>query len=136
MIRILLSALLSAVMLSSCAKPVELASNFEKMSGHFVNAMRWQDFQGAAKFLVEDQREAFLQQFPRSKDLHVVDARFERIARNEEAGEAETVLFIEYYLLPSVTITEWSWTQQWQRMDGSFTQEDIWLIQTSPPVFP
>lgn len=136
MIRIILSALLFAVLLSACSKPVELSSNFNKMSSHFVKAMRWQDFQGAAKFLVEDQREAFLQQFPRNKDLHMVDARFERIARNEETGEAETILFVEYYLLPSATITEWRWTQQWQRMDGSFAQEDLWLIQTPPPSFP
>lgn len=136
MIRILLSILLLSVLLSACAKPVELGSSFGKMSNHFVESVRWQDFQGASKFMVEDERDAFLQQFPRNKDLHMVDVRFEQVALNEEAGEAETVLFLEYYLLPSVTVKEWRWTQQWQRTDGTFPQEAFWMIQAPPPTFP
>jgi hypothetical protein len=113
-----------------------LGPGFDTLSGYFVQAVRWQDFQGASQFLVEDEREEFLEQFPRNKDLHMIDVRFERIELDEDVGEAETVLFVEYYMLPSPTVKEWRWTQQWQRLDSKYPEEDIWLIQAPPPVFP
>jgi len=136
MMRIVMAGLMLILLLGACTKIAEQSSDFGKISNHFVESVRWKDFQGAAKFLEEDQREAFLQQFPRNKDLHMVDARFEQVEVNEETGEAETVLFVEYYMLPSVTIKEWRWTQQWQRLSGKFPQEGFWLIQDAPPDFP
>ena len=113
-----------------------MGPGFNELSAHFVQAMRWKDFTGASKFVVEGERDAFLEQFPRNKDLHMVDARYERIALNEEAGEAESILNIEYYLLPSPTIREWRWTQQWSRIDGEFPTGSFWQIQSPPPEFP
>jgi len=136
MIRILLSLLMLLPFLCSCARTVDMGPGFSELSAHFVQAVRWQDFPGASKFITEDKRDAFLEQFPRNKDLHMVDARYERVALDEDAGAAETILYIEYYLLPSPTIKEWRWTQQWRRIDGKFPSGSLWLIQSSPPAFP
>lgn len=134
--RVLLLLLLLPVLVCACANSIELGPDFREMSEHFVKSVRWQDFQGASKFVVEDQRDAFLGQFHRNKDLHMVDVRFERVALDEEGGEAETLLFVEYYLLPSPAVREWRWNQQWRRLDGEFPNGDLWQIQTPPPAFP
>jgi hypothetical protein len=136
MTKLLLLLLLLAPLVCACARPAALGPGFAELSGHFAQAVRWQDFQGAAKFVAEDQRETFLEQFPRNKDLHMVDVRYERIALDEAGGAAETVLFVEYYLLPSPALREWRWTQQWRRLDGEFPKGAPWQIQASPPAFP
>lgn len=137
MIRILLSVLLLLILMSGCSKPpVDLGPDFKKFSKDFVRSFRWGDFNGASKFLVEEERDAFLNQFPRNKDLHIIDMYYEKVDLNEDLGEAETVLFFEFYMLPSNTVEEWRWTQQWQRIEGEFPGGGIWLIQTPPPDFP
>lgn len=117
MIRTILFCALLPLLLSAClsAADFDTAPDFEEVSKLFVQAVRWQDFQGASKLITEDERDAFLEEFHRNKDLHMVDVQFERVDVDEEAGEAETVLLIEYYLLPSPTVKEWRWTQQWLR---------------------
>ena len=136
MTRIFLLLLALSILMCACTKPVELGPGFSELSGHFVQSVRWQDFQGASKFVSEDQRDAFLEQFPRNKDLHMVDVRFERVALDEGEGEAETILYVEYYMLPSPEVREWRWTQQWQRLGGEFPNAGLWQIQTPPPTFP
>ena len=56
MIRVLLMFLLLAGLLSGCATPAALAPGFETWSDKFLQAMRWQDFPGAARFLKIDLR--------------------------------------------------------------------------------
>lgn len=137
MVRNILSMLLSLALLAGCASPVEMGQGFEKISAHFAEAVRWKDFQGASRFLDADAQTAFLEEFsPHGKDLQMVDTRFERIEMDAEAGTGETVLIVEYYLLPSVTVKEWRWTQQWRRLDGDFPSNGLWQIQTPPPTFP
>lgn len=136
MIRILCLVLLFPILLCSCVPPVDLGPDFDELSSYFIQSVRWQDFQGASKFLSEDERDAFLKQFPRNKDLHMVDVIFERIDLDEELGEAETVMFVEYYMLPSATVKEWRWTQQWRRLEGEFPKGGLWQIESPPPAFP
>lgn len=136
MIRKFLSILLFLALVSGCASPVDMGPGFEKVSGHFAEAVRWKDFQGASRFLVADARDTFLAEFPRDKDLHMVDTRFERMSMDAETGFAEAVLVVEYYMLPSPTIKEWRWTQQWRRADADFPTGGLWQIQSPPPVFP
>lgn len=136
MIRAFLTTLLFAVLLCSCAKSIDMGPGFKELSTHFAQAVRWQDFPGAAKFIAEEERDAFLKQFPRNKDLHMTDVRYERVAVDEETGEAETILFVEYYMLPSVTIKEWRWTQKWARIDAEFPKGGFWQIESPAPDFP
>jgi hypothetical protein len=134
--RLPVSMLLLLLLVSACTRPIELGSDFVTMSEHFAEAMRWQDFPGASRFLGTAEREAFLDQFPRNKDLHMVEVSFEEVDLNQAEGRAEAVLLVEYYLLPSVTVREWRWPQQWRRMETSSGGGSMWMIQSPPPAFP
>lgn len=144
MVRLILLCSLCAVLLSACLSSADLdfSPDFKEVSDLFVQAVRWQDFQGASKLIAADERDAFLEEFHRDKDLHMVDVQFERVDLNEEAGEAEAVLFVEYYLLPSPSLKEWRWTQQWRRAeieDPEGKDEPKlgpWQVASPPPAFP
>lgn len=119
-----------------CTPPLQLGPDFVKQSEYFAEAMRWKDFRTAARFLPSAEQEFFLEQFHRDKDLHMVDVRFEEVDLDPAAGSAQAVLLVEYYLLPSATVREWRWTQQWVRTDAPKSGGTVWQIETSPPAFP
>ncbi|PLX87161.1 MAG: hypothetical protein C0619_15275 [Desulfuromonas sp.] len=134
--RLPLSILLLVLLMPACTRPIELGSDFIKLSDHFAEAMRWQDFHGAARLVVAAERDAFLDEFPSNKDLHMVEVGFEQVDLNQAEGVAGAVLLVEYYLLPSVTVREWRWSQQWRRMDTPSVGGSTWMIQAPPPAFP
>ncbi|PLX88900.1 MAG: hypothetical protein C0618_03145 [Desulfuromonas sp.] len=131
-----LAILLTLVLLTGCLPTGAYTSDFKKNGDLFVAAMRWKDVQTAALFVAPEQRNALLEAFAANDDLNIVDVQFEQFAPGDEKGRAETVLVMEYYLLPSATVKKWRWQQQWQQLDSETKQQKPWQIVNAPPPFP
>ena len=124
------------LLLSACVGPLDQGPGLERASRGFSEAMRWQDFHGAARFLESAQQEAFFEQFAENSDLHVVDSWFRTIEVDQAAGTAEAEYLLKYYLLPSNRVRTWSWSQEWRLIRGKMTKPGIWMITAAPPPFP
>lgn len=108
----------------------------EPLATRFTEAMRWQDYPGAARFLAAEHREAFLAQFRNDQDLHVVDSQVLGLDYDDQSEQVAANFVLDYYLLPSTRIQRWIWTQQWQQQPGRFSNQANWLIINRPPPFP
>lgn len=107
----------------------------EPLTARFTEAMRWQDYPGAARFLAAEHREPFLTQFQNDHDLHVVDSQVLSLDYDDQSENVAATFVLDYYRLPSTRIQRWSWTQQWQHQPGGFTQKGNWLIINPAPHF-
>jgi hypothetical protein len=123
-------------LLTGCANKVDLGPGYEVLSKHFLQAMRWQDFQGAAVHLQDGERRKLLASFDGSEDLHIVDAEYKYSRPNKKMGTAESELILEYYLLPSTRVKEWVWKMDWVLIPVDTKQRGTWQIQGAPPAFP
>lgn len=124
------------LILPGCAKKVDLGPGYEKTSKQFLQAMRWQDFQGASGFLKEEDRQKLLDSFEELKDLHIVEADYRFSRLDEKEGTAESELILKYYLLPSTRVKDWSWKVDWVLIPADTKQRGTWQVQQSPPAFP
>lgn len=123
--------------LCACAGPLGTgSSNLPQLTDRFSEAMRWQDYPGAAQFLEPQPRTAFLAQFQEDADLHVVDSSIKSVNPGKEEGFVEVTYQLDYYRLPSTRIDRWNWTQEWRRQPGKVGKEAIWLISNLPPALP
>lgn len=132
-----LLAVFSLVLLvTGCAQKVDLGPGYEKMSGDFLQAMRWKDFQGAAAYLKDSERHKLLENFEGLKDLHIVGAEYHYSRLNKKMGTAESEMVLSYYLLPSTRVKDWVWKIDWVLIPVDTKQRGTWLIQGAPPNFP
>ncbi len=128
--------ILVMVLLSGCAKKIDLGPGYERTSKHFMQALRWQDYQGAAMFLAAEDRQPFLDIFEPLKDLHIVEATYKYGRLNEKEGRAESELILQYYMLPSTRIKSWAWKIDWVLIPLDTEQRGRWQIQGLPTDFP
>ncbi len=134
---LLLLFFVAGLSLSGCATLTGgETANLPELTDRFSEAMRWQDWHGAAKFVTAEQRSVFLDQFKEDPDLYVVDSEVLHIFPGAAEGTAEVVYQLQYYRLPSSRIERWKWTQKWQRQPGRLVAETLWLISNPPPPFP
>lgn len=124
------------LVLPGCAKKVDLGPGYEKISKRFLQAMRWQDYQGASGYLEEKDRQQLLDSFEDLKDLHIVEADYRYSRMDEEEGTAESELILKYYMLPSTQIKDWSWKVDWVLIPADSKQRGTWQVQGEPPTFP
>ena len=125
-----------ALMLSACVGAMDQGPGLERVTRGFSEAMRWQDFPGAARFLESSLQDAFLQQFAGNSDLHVVESSFRTLEVEQQGGSARAEYLLKYYLLPSNRIRTWRWRQEWQLTREKLTKPGIWMIVRPPPAFP
>lgn len=133
---VFLWVVLLCFLLSGCTKKVDLGPGYTVMSRNFLQAMRWQDFRGAAAYLQEGSRPEFLASFNGSQDLHIVDAEYQYSRLHKGLGTAESALLLKYYLLPSTRVRDWVWEIDWSLIPVDSQQRGTWQVQGAPPTFP
>ncbi|WP_020674641.1 hypothetical protein [Geopsychrobacter electrodiphilus] len=132
-----LSACILSLMLAGCASKVDLGPGYQHTSKRFMEAMRWQDYRGAAEFLQDEYRAQLLESFGQYKDnLHIVEAEYLFSQLDKKTGTAKSELEFKYYLLPSPQVKEWHWKIDWVLIPVDANQPGTWQVQGAPPTFP
>ena len=126
--------LLSLLACSGLVKPVGEIG--EASRDDFMNAMRWKQFKVATEFMLPENRKDFQATFKKVKDIHITDVRLLDLQSSAEGRRFETVIEMDYYLLPSVSLKTFSFEQTWVYFDGEESAREGFLIITSFPDFP
>ena len=135
--RMVMLVLCCSLLLGGCAVlSGKDSASLPIIAERFSEAMRWQDYPSAARFVEPQFRDSFLEQFSEDRDLFVVDSRVEPAQVDPEGGRAEAVYLLEYFRLPSNRVMRWTWTQDWVRQSPGAPGETLWLIGNAPPPLP
>jgi len=102
----------------------------------FMNALRWKQYKVAAEFMLPENRKDFLATFRKLKDIHITDVRLLDLQETTEGRRFETSIEMDYYLLPSVSLKTFSFTQDWVYFAGEDSSQKGFRIITSFPDFP
>jgi hypothetical protein len=102
----------------------------------FMYALRWQLYPEAAAFFTREPGEVFLDQMEGLKDLNVTEVRLKRIELKDEGRRADTLLEMDYYILPSTTLKTLRINQSWQWFETKDGGQQGFLITTPFPKFP
>jgi hypothetical protein len=124
------------LLLSACGLAARPAQEFLAVSDDYLQRLRWQDYNGVARHLVESEREAFLAQWSDQPDLRLTEAQLDSLEFRAEGREARTRVTLEYYRLPSTTIERLRLNQSWEYRGGDRTHPGQWLITTPFPPAP
>ena len=109
----------------------------EYSMGDFNSALRWKQFQVAASLMQPEFRQEFIDTFTALKDdLHISDVREVSRQTFEEGKRIETVIEMEYTLLPSITVKTFTFDQIWVYTEESETTPGGFFIVTPFPAFP
>ena len=133
-----LSALVLVLFLVACsshtqAPPEKLG---EMSRDDFMSALRWKQYMVAASLMKPEYREDFMATFRALKDIHIVDVRLIDLKITEEGRRFDTTIEMDYYLLPSVTVKTFLFTQTWVYFDGEDPALKDFLVVTPFPKFP
>ena len=103
----------------------------------FTSALRWKQYQVAASLMQPEFRQEFIKTFTAFKDdLHISDVRQVAMQSFEEGRRIETVIEMDYTLLPSITLKTFTFDQIWVYTEDSDTAEESFFIVTPFPAFP
>ena len=102
----------------------------------FVYALRWQQYDAAARFMKSEHRKDFLNTFTAAKDLDIVDVRLISAELSAEGRRTETVIEMDYYMLPSTTVKTFRFEQTWIYYDRDDQNEGYYEIVTPFPPLP
>lgn len=133
---IFLLVFLPLLVMTGCSQKIDFGPGYDRMSKDFLQAMRWQDFQGAAAYLNKDERPKLLASFNGLRDLHIVEAEYQYSRLDKKMGTAESELILKYYLLPSTRVQDWVWKIDWVLIPVDTKQRGTWQVQGAPPTFP
>lgn len=127
----------SMLMLPGCAPKMDLGQGYERTSKHFLQMMRWKDFQAAATFFRTPQEgQKFLENFEALKDLNIVEADYKYSRANRTQQNAKSKIILTYYMLPSTRIEEWSWEMEWALLAADIRQPGTWQLLQAPSTYP
>jgi hypothetical protein len=113
--------------LQACAGAQSPADTFQRDLDAYHAHLRWGRFDEAANYLAEDEREEFfgaLEQ--RGEGYQITDFEVKSVTVTEPNKEAQVVVWIQSYRLPSTTmraettLETWSWDEElrtWQITD-------------------
>jgi len=103
----------------------------------FISALRWKQYRDAAGFMQPEFRQEFIKTFTAFKDdLHISDVRVVDMQSFEEGRRIETIIEMDYTLLPSITLKTFTFDQIWVYTEESETTQEGFLIVTPFPEFP
>ena len=103
----------------------------------FISALRWKQYQVAASLMQPEFRQEFINTFTAFKDdLHISDVRLVDMQTFEEGRRIETVMEMDYTLLPSITLKTFTFDQIWVYTEESATTPGGFFIVTPFPEFP
>jgi len=120
-----------------CSGKIDLGLGYQKTSQHFLQAMRWKDYRGAAvHFKEKEEGLRLLEYFEAARDLNIVEAEYLYSHYNKADQTATSKLLLKYYLLPSTRIREWSWEMKWELLAADAKQPGTWQILEAPVDYP
>lgn len=124
------------LLLGGCGVVIQPGKEFTLTSRDFAQRLRWMDVSGTARHMLPEYAEEYRQRFMGREDLHLVDVRFETIEFLEDGRRAEAQVVLEYYLLPSLKVKKFRFTQQWAYLGEDRYHPGIWTITSPFPPFP
>ena len=133
--------LLLALSLTACAtlpNPFRpLSAQRQEAVDRFIYTLRWQLYPEAAAHFVSEHRQTFLDRSERfRKALTVTDVRLQRLDVADDGRRARVRLEMDYYLLPSVTLTTLRIDQTWVYFETDTEGRKGFLITTPFPAIP
>jgi len=117
----------TALWLQACAGAQSPSDTFQRDLDAYHAHLRWGRFDEAANYLAEDEREEFLGALEqRGEGYQITDFEVKSVTVTEPNKEAQVVVWIQSYRLPSTsmraetTVETWTWDDQfnaWQITD-------------------
>jgi hypothetical protein len=131
--KILILTLITTVCIA-CSPRQAIREEFEMSVKKYNDTIRWHDMNSASLFAAESLDEEFRARVRVAKNVQVVEYRILRTKYNEEKGEAEVQVEIDYYHLSSNRLKTLVDTQKWAyiKEDG----EKHWRLMSLLPEFP
>lgn len=130
------SILLMVVLLSSCGLAARPGETMLESRDDFIQRLRWQDCNGAGRYLAAEHKEAFLERCQADEDLHFVGVQPQSVALSDDQRQADTVTLLEYYRLPSVVVKKYRLRQEWAYRQGEGMKQGFWQIVDPFPELP
>ena len=116
---------------------VDQKTKFDAALRDYMQSLRWQDFYGAAAFMVEENRAAFLEDVTGNEALNITDLTLLNLEPTNNPDEYQTLIRLEYFMLPSTTVKKKEIHQTWILvLDPSSVKPKGWQIATPFPEFP
>ncbi len=128
--------LLMVVLLSSCGLAARPGETMLEARDDFAQRLRWQDCNGAGRYLAPEHKEAFLETCHANEDLHFVGVQAQSVNLSEDQAKADTVTLLEYYRLPSVVVKKYRLRQEWVYQQSDVMKEGFWQIVSPFPELP
>jgi hypothetical protein len=128
--------LLMVVLLSSCSWAVRPGETLLDARDDFTQRLRWQDCNGAGRYLAPEQKEAFLLNCQVDEDLRFVNVEAQSVELSDDKRQADTVTLLEYYRLPSVVVKKYRLNQEWVYQQGEGMKQGVWQVVTPFPELP
>ncbi len=127
--------LLLLLALVACAALNPPAKQQGEALDNFMYALRWRLHPEAAAYFTDEYKEAFLTQMEALADLNVTEVRLNQVNLKEEGLRADTVMEMDYFILPSTTLKTLKIKQTWRYL-GPEGADRGYLITTPFPKFP
>ena len=118
-------ALLFAV--GACATAGQRQSSFEDIQKKYTQLVRWSEFEEAANFVSEDQRQAYNEETGRLGPVRFVDYRIDRLDFDAETNEASVKVVYSAYKRSAPMAIAVEERQEWKRDD----ETDAWLVTST-----
>jgi hypothetical protein len=110
---------LAASACMSFSDPMHHEDNFRDHMRTFTQYVRWGNFSGAAGYLVEDQKDAFLDLAQQLSDVRFTEYEILRQDLNESRTAATVEITLTGYRLSSPISRTVRLRQDWKRIEGS-----------------
>lgn len=132
----LYAMLLMVVLLSSCGVALRPEETMLEARDDFIERLRWQDCNGAGRYLAPEQKEAYLENCQVDEDLHFVGVQPQSVEFSDDQRKADTVTLLEYYRLPSVVVKKYRLKQEWVYQQGEGMKQGVWQVVSPFPELP
>ena len=127
--------LLLSLALVACAALNSPAKQQKEALDKFMYALRWRLHPEAAAYFTDEYGEAFLAQMEALVGLNVTEVRLNKVEIKEEGQRADTVMEMDYFILPSTTLKTLKIKQTWRYL-GPAGADGRYLITTPFPQLP
>ncbi len=132
----LYSMLLMVVLLSSCGWAARPGETMLDARDDFIERLRWQDCNGAGRYLAPEHKEVYLESCQANEDLRFVGVEPQSVDLSDDQRKADTVTLLEYYRLPSVVVKKHRLRQEWVYQQGEGMKQGVWKVVSPFPELP
>jgi hypothetical protein len=113
-----------ALAASGCSNPQQARGNLGYSVQTYHQHMRWRRYQQAAKFLIPEDRNAFLGRYDElGDDFKVVSVEVRHVEVEPDGLSASSEVVVEWLKEPDMKVHKEKWSQTWVLV------EKIWLLE-------